>query len=31
VCTGARKEEEVREAINKLYEKLSEIGALILE
>jgi transcription initiation factor TFIID TATA-box-binding protein len=31
VCTGARKEEEVREAINKLYDKLSEIGALILE
>jgi transcription initiation factor TFIID TATA-box-binding protein len=31
VCTGARKEEEVKEAINKLYDKLNEIGALILE
>jgi len=31
VCTGARKEEEVKEAINKLYYKLNEIGALILE
>jgi len=31
VCTGARKEEEVKEAIKKLYDKLNEIGALILE
>lgn len=31
VCTGARREEEVREAINKLYQKLDEIDALILE
>lgn len=31
VCTGARREEEVSEAINKLYAKLKEMGALILE
>lgn len=31
VCTGARKEEEVREAIINLYNKLNELGALILE
>jgi len=31
VCTGARKEDEVKEAINKLYNTLKEIDALILE
>lgn len=31
VCTGARKEEEVKEAIDKLYNTLKKIDALILE
>lgn len=31
VCTGARKEEEVQEAINKLYDKLDQLQALILQ
>lgn len=30
VCTGARKEEEVKEAVNKLYNKLKELGVLIM-
>lgn len=30
VCTGARKEEEVEEAVNKLYNKLKELGVLIM-
>lgn len=30
VCTGARKEEEVKRAVEKLYDKLDELGALIL-
>lgn len=31
VCTGARREEEVQEAINKLYDKLDQLQALILQ
>lgn len=31
VCTGARREEEVKEAIDKLHSKLKSIEALILE
>ncbi|MCX8180554.1 MAG: TATA-box-binding protein [Thermofilaceae archaeon] len=31
VCTGARREEEVKDAIINLYNKLNELGALILE
>jgi len=30
VCTGARKEEEVKEAVNNIYKKLKEIGVLLL-
>ncbi len=29
VCTGARKEEEVKEAVNKIYRTLLELGVLI--
>ncbi len=30
VCTGARKEEEVKEAVDNIYKKLKEIGVLLL-
>jgi len=31
VCTGARREEEVRDAVNKLYNRLRDLEVLILE
>ncbi len=29
VCTGAKKEEQVKEAVNKIYQKLKDLGVLI--